>query len=202
MQTNVLLRDTNVQNVRADDQRRLEIVATGLPLHRGVPLGVDCTMTAPLHADGSPWAHAATTDGVAIQRGEASKNRTYPELLNNSQLKLTTLACETGGRWSQTCGQVVRQLARAKARTAPEERQARVAAAWASRWWSLLAVAGRSALAGTLVDDAPLLLDGVDGAEPRWPDVLLDSTPGTVLAELQRYEHETLHQPGDRRAID
>ena len=53
-----------------------------------------------------------------------------------------------------------------------------------SRWWGMLAVAGRNALAGTLVDDAPNLLDGLDGQEPLWPDVLLDSNPGTQLAEL------------------
>ena len=70
VQTNVFLRDTNLQHVAADDGRRLEIVGTGLPLYRGAPLGVDCTMTAPLHADGRPWAHADSTDGVAIAREE------------------------------------------------------------------------------------------------------------------------------------
>ena len=90
-------------------------------------------------------------------------------------MRLTVLACETGGRWSQTCLTVVRLLARAKARNAPEEAQARVAAAWASRWWSLLAIAGRNTLAATIVDDAPQLLDGVDGETPLWTDVLLDA---------------------------
>ena len=80
---------------------------------------------------------------------------------------------------------MVRTLAKAKARAAPEERRARVAAAWAARWWGLLTVAGRNALAATLVDDAPNLLDGVDSQKPNWPDLLLDNTPGTVLAELR-----------------
>ena len=164
-------------------------------------MGVDCTMTAPLHADGRPWAHAATTDGIAIARGEREKLNTYPELVNNGRLRLTTLACETGGRWSSTCATVVRLLAKAKARQAPEEKRARVAAGWASRWWSLLAAAGRNALAATLVDDSPLTLDGVDGAEPEWPDVLLDNNPGTVLAEL-RYELEELEQEERSRSID
>ena len=202
VQCNVFLRDTNLEGVAADDGRRLEIVATGLPLFRGAPLGVDCTMTAPLHADGRPWLHADTTDGVAVARGEDKKLRTYPELVNNSRLRLTTLACETGGRWSVTCCYVVRQLATAKARQAPEEKRSKVAAGWASRWWGMLSVAGRNALAGTLVDDAPSLLDGTDGQEPDWHEVLRDSNPGTVLGDLRGNSETELPTPGGRVAID
>ena len=182
VQTDVLLRDTNLDNLAANDRRQLEIVATGLPLYRGVPLGVDCTMLAPLHADGRPWVNAdnglgdaATTDGVAIARGERDKARTYPDLVNNNRLRLTTLACETGGKWSTTCLKVIRLLAKAKARQAPEARRARVAAAWASRWWSLLSVAARNTLAATLADEKPRTLDGFDGEEPLWHEVLLDA---------------------------
>jgi len=174
VQENVFLRNTNLPHIQADDNRSLEVVATGLPLYRGVPLAVDCTLTAPLHADGRPWRHADDTDGVAIQRGEREKLRKYPDLVRNSRLRLTTLASETGGRWSQTCVTVVRLLAKAKARQAPEEIQARVTAAWASRWWNLLSIACRNTLAATLVNDAPLLFDGVDGKTPAWTDVLRD----------------------------
>ncbi len=34
---NVYLRDTTLQGIRPNDGRRLEIVATGLPMHRGAP---------------------------------------------------------------------------------------------------------------------------------------------------------------------
>ena len=82
---------------------------------------------------------------------------------------------------------VVRQLAKAKARTQPEERRARLAACWASRWWNLLTVTSRNALASTLVDDKPLLglLNGVDGEEPVWPDLLLEDA-GTLPPQLER----------------
>ena len=95
--------------------------------------------------------------------------------MNSGRLRLTTLANETGGRWSATCTKVVRLLAKAKARNAPEERRGRVAAAWASRWWGMLSIAGRNALARTLVDDKPLLLDGFDCDEPLWHEVVLDA---------------------------
>ena len=174
VQENVMLRDTNLEGIAANDQRCLEVVATGLPLYRGVPLGVDCTMVSPLHANGTPWARAATEDGVAIARAEHAKGAKYPELLYSNRLRLTILACETGGRWSDLTVNVVRLLAKAKARQAPEGQRGTQAAAWASRWWSLLSVASQNALASTLVDDKPLLLDGVDDFEPLWPDVLVE----------------------------
>lgn len=190
VQTDVLLRNTNLLGIAANDGRQLEVVATGLPLYRGVPLGVDCTMVAPLHADGRPWEHADTTDAVAIRRGERDKVRKYPELVNNGRLRLTTLATETGGRWSSNCVTIVRLLAKAKARSAPEEKQARVAAGWANRWWNLLAVTGRNTLAATLVDDKPLLslLDGHDGNEPVWPDVLLEGAGLPLHGDLEEID--------------
>ena len=55
---NALLRDTNLAGIQASDQRRLEIVVSGLPLARGIPLGVDVTMVSPLHSNGTSRAHA------------------------------------------------------------------------------------------------------------------------------------------------
>ena len=59
------LRDTSIPGIRADDGRHVEILASGLPLYHGVPLAVDASLVSPLHADGTPWAHAASQDGVA-----------------------------------------------------------------------------------------------------------------------------------------
>ena len=175
VQTDVLLRNIDLQGLAVNDGRMLEIVATGLPLHRGVPLGVDSTMGAPLHANGLPHTNAADNDGVAIQRLERAKRATYPELVDSNRLRLTTLACETGGRWSQECVKTVRLLARAKARSAREEQQTKMAAAYANRWWSILSVAAQNSLAGSLADDKPQLLDGIDGEEPDWQEVLYSS---------------------------
>ena len=175
VQTNVLLRNTDLPGLAANDGRMLEVVATGLPLHRGVPLGVDSTMGAPLHATGLPHPHAADTDGVAIARLERKKRTTYPELVESNRLRLTTLACETGGRWSETCVKTVRLLAKAKARSAREDQQTKLAAAYANRWWNLLSVAAQNSLAASLANDKPLLADGADGEEPDWLDVLYES---------------------------
>ena len=83
-------------------------------------MGVDLSSGSPLHADGSVWLNADMTNGVAIARAEAAKARTYPELVDSDELRLTRLACEVGGRWSQTCVDVIRQLAKVRARDRAE----------------------------------------------------------------------------------
>ena len=48
------LRNAGMGTISPQDGRHIEIVATGLPLFRGVPLAVDATLVSPLHVDGSP----------------------------------------------------------------------------------------------------------------------------------------------------
>ena len=98
-------------------------MATGRPLFHGIPMGVDASIVSPLHADGSVWLNADLTNGVAIARAEAAKARTYPELVDSDELRLTTLACATGGRWSCTGVDVIRHLAKIRAGDSPDRLQ-------------------------------------------------------------------------------
>ena len=118
---NVMLRDMGLPGISVADGRKLEVVATGSPLAQGVPLAVEATMVSILHSDGEPWRGrgGTITAGLSLSGAEHSKQDTYPELVDSPIARLTTLACETGGRWSSTCHEVVEQLAAAKARAAP-----------------------------------------------------------------------------------
>ena len=49
---NFMLRDAGIPSIDPADGRRIEVVATGLPLHAGVPLAIDATLVAPLSAKG------------------------------------------------------------------------------------------------------------------------------------------------------
>ena len=109
-----------------------------------------------------------------MQRAHNTKETTYPELVNSSIARLTTLACEVGGRWSEECLKLVQDLARARARDAPSYLQKAARLAYESRWWALLSCAQQSALAATLVDDGVALLDGTDGPPAECADVLVD----------------------------
>ena len=95
---NVFLRDTGVIGISANDGRHIEVVVTGLPFGHGIPIAVDASIVSPLqHADGTPHVHADTRPGSSLARAEKHKADTYPELLRSSQLRLETVACETGG---------------------------------------------------------------------------------------------------------
>ena len=83
------------------DERRLEVVAEGLPLHGGAQLVIDTTLVSALRRDGAPRPSAATTDGVALQAARRRKERTYPELVGpRARAKLVVLVGEVAGRWS------------------------------------------------------------------------------------------------------
>ena len=175
---NVPVREMGLAGVVPTDGRRLEIVATGLPLHRGVPLALDASIVAPLHADGRPWPHAARRDGAALARAAQTKDRTYPELVGSPVVRLVTVACETGGRLCAAARDLLRGMATARARAAPTLLRRATAAAWLSRWTALLSVSVQDALASTLVDDAPLLLDGADAEPPTLTDVWVEGLRG------------------------
>ena len=50
----VFLRDTALDNIDPSDGRRIEVVASGLPIARGIPIAIDATLVSPLRADGRP----------------------------------------------------------------------------------------------------------------------------------------------------
>ena len=145
-------------------------------MYRGTPLAVDATVVSALHANGTPWEDADVTDGVAIRRGEKTKADRYPELVESPIVRLVTLACEVGGRWSTDTQEVLVGLAAARARTATSPLRAVAQAAWLWRWSCQISIAVQAAVAATLVDAVPVDLDGVDGPPP--PDA-------TVCAEAR-----------------
>ena len=79
--TNVFVRDLDLIVPNVMDERRLEVVAEGLPLHGGAQLEIDTTFVSALRRDGAPRPSAATTDGVALQAARWRKEHTYPELV-------------------------------------------------------------------------------------------------------------------------
>ena len=127
--------------IASDDGRAIEAVATGLMVARGLPHGVDATMVRLLHGDGEPRQRADIVPGVALEKAEQDKAETYSELVDSEVVKLTTLACEVGGRWSDSCADVLARLAAARARAAPRHLQLSVRVAFESHWWALLSIA-------------------------------------------------------------
>ena len=48
VKTNVYLKDLNLLEMRVRDDRRLEVVVSGLPLYNGAQVAVDATLVSPL----------------------------------------------------------------------------------------------------------------------------------------------------------
>ena len=81
--TNVMIRDLDLLAPGIHDERRLEIVAEGLPMFGGAQLAVDTTLVSALRCDGSARPRAAREDGVALTKARERKKRTYHLPENN-----------------------------------------------------------------------------------------------------------------------
>ena len=95
---NCLLRDLTLEDVADTDNRRIEVIATGLPLFGGTQLAVDATLVSAVKADGTAQPQAARKDGVRLTEARKRKERKYPELLEAQRCKLVVAAMEVGGR--------------------------------------------------------------------------------------------------------
>ena len=160
----MMVRDMDLAVPHAHDTRRLEVVADGLPLFGGTQLAIDTTLVSTLHCDGSARRGAAHRDGVALLTARRKKERTHPELIGpHARARLVVLAGEVGGRWSEETRSLLCQLARAKARSEPEQ-------AWRSRWASTLACSAARAFAASLLNLR--VGGGADGNVPRTHEVV------------------------------
>ena len=74
-----------------------------------------------MHANGTPYLVAATTNGMAIDRLTQRKHDHYPELVTADRIHFVVLACEEGGRWGPDVFAVVNDLVRLK--IAPDLRE-------------------------------------------------------------------------------
>ena len=156
---NVFLRDTAVPGVDPQDGRRIEVVATGFPIARGVPVAIDCTMVSPLHASCAAWKGAADTPGASFRRAHRHKTQTYPELVGSSVLSLVTAAVEVGVRMCPEALELIDAAAAARAQAEPRPLRKQAARMWRNRWLALLSVAAQDALAATLISEGSALLD-------------------------------------------
>ena len=76
--------DMNVA-VHANDERAVEVLASGLPLFHGVQLAVDITLRCALTVSGTPPA----VDGIVCAGARAHKELKYAELLMQSSSQVT-----------------------------------------------------------------------------------------------------------------
>ena len=84
VRTNVYLRDMNV-GVAAHDERRLEVLAQGLPCFGGAQLAIDATLRCALSTTGATRPRAARENGAALEDAREQKENMYPEIVRSAQ---------------------------------------------------------------------------------------------------------------------
>ena len=195
--TNTRLSDLNLDHINRHDDRRIEVIANGLPLWGGAQLAVDTTLVSPLTSSSQPRRRAGQYAGAALQDARKAKERTYPELLRSRRCRLVVLAIETGGRWSPEATTFLRLLAQTKARAVPHILRKAVEASLLSRWSAILTHAAQHAFAASLLD-----LDCAGtSSHPCSPTCLRGQSPGLRLRRHQQYWWgHPLHQPASVRS--
>ena len=116
------------------DNRRIDLLVTGLPLHNGRPLFCDVTVRLPLTETGEPHPKAATEAGAVLARAEKDKLKKYRDVAASPLGELLVLGCETGGRWNHTAVNLVRKLARHKVQTVHPLLKRSAELAWSDKW--------------------------------------------------------------------
>ena len=182
--TNTRLADLNIQNLTRVDDRRIEVIANGLPMWGGSQLAVDTTLVSPLTRTGEPRSRGGTYAAAALHDARRSKERTYPELLNNRRCRLVVLGIEVGGRWSNEASNFICMLAKARARSSPPSLQAATSAALVSRWSALLTHAAATSFAASLLFENLSSHHNQDGDLPPLGHLLSHTTPPVLVSRL------------------
>ena len=171
--TNIFLRDLDLLGIPATDQRRIEVIAEGLPAFHGAQLAIDTSLVSPVRADGAPHQRCSEENGAALNAARCRKVRSYPELSGErGRAKLVVLVGEIGGRFSEETQTFIRLLARAKTRSVPAPLRTQARQSWAHRWSSILSCAAARAFASSLLERRGQ--PGADGDVPWDADVLGD----------------------------
>ena len=153
-----MIRDLDLGEFNAFDNRRVEVIADGLTLWQGAQLAIDTTLVSPLRGDGSARPRAADHNGAALEAARRRKEATYPELARGTEgrARLVVLAAEVGARWSDETAQFLRGLAKARVEAVPMVLQDRAKAAWLRRWSSMLACSVVRAFSESLLERRPV----------------------------------------------
>ena len=93
---NTKLRDLNIE-VSVQDERAIEVVASGLPFHHGAQFAVDITLRSATTA-GLPCTNAAHTNGAVLHRARMEKAAKYSEVVANLLLWALRLAADGAAR--------------------------------------------------------------------------------------------------------
>ena len=98
--------------------------------------------------------------------------------------RLVVFSVETGGRWAPEALTILRNLAEAKSRSAPELLRRSAQVVWYQRWIRMLSFAAQTALVETLLRPSSPHLTELDGDTPDLSDVLCVDRESPAFSRL------------------
>ena len=109
-----------------------------------------------------------------MEKAVKDKHSKYRDVAASPLAELVVLGCEVGGRWHEDAIQLVRLLAKEKAKTAHPLLRRSVELAWTDRWWCKLGTAVQDALAASLLAHSGkrLVLNAACSTAPQLDEVL------------------------------
>jgi len=159
---------TNIPTDPADG-RRLDLIAPGLNVSRGLPLFCDVTVVSPITAGGDARPGTSNQGGQLLVQAEQDNNDIYWDVLSTGLGDLLCLGFEVYGRWGKQSIDLVPKLARERTRGLHLRVRRGIALALQHRWCAILGLAVQRAVAHIILSNTA----GVDlittGLEPSPP---------------------------------
>ena len=162
VRTHVKLRDLNT-NVPVLDDRSIEVLASGLPLHHGAQLAVDITLRSAVTSFGAACPSASRVNGVTLDRARLDKERKHHELLDGGRCHLVVVGLETSGRWSDEALHFIETLASGRPRDMVPVLRRPAFLGWRRRWIRMLSISCSRAFASSLLSSRDDVWEGTDG---------------------------------------
>ena len=148
-----MLSRTNIP-VAPEDTRRLDLVALGLNVCRGLPLFCDVTVLSPISAAGIARPGTSNQGGQLLRNAEEDNNDTYGDVIRRGLGELLCLGSEVYGRWSRQCVDLVPRLARERTRVLHIRVRRGIALSLQHRWWAILGLAVQRSVAHVVLSSA------------------------------------------------
>ena len=157
---------TNIP-VAPEDGRRLDLVAPGLNVYRGLPLFCDVTVLSPITATGMARPGTSNQGGQLLVHAEADNNDTYHDVISTGLGALLCLGFEVYGRWGRQCVDLVPKLARERTRGLHVRVRRGMALSLQHRWCAILGLAVQKSVAHVVLSSpagVDLLATGLEPA--------------------------------------
>ena len=145
-----LLRDTHIP-MDTHDNRRLDLIASGLNVDNGLPLFCDVTILSSISRDGRPRPGTSNSSGSLLDGARRENDATYSPVLESGLGSLYCLGHDVYGRWGQQAVKLLPKLARERARGTHSRLRKGMMLSLQARWAGIISIALQKSVAAAVL---------------------------------------------------